>query len=80
MLIVQDRIKPSLLVYSQDIVLHRLEDIGVVLSKSFDIFEEQLIWAYFIQKTQKAELIGYVDAGYLSDPHKAQSQRLYVCI
>ena len=29
-------------------------------------------------KTPQNELIGYADAGYLSDPHKAKSQTGYV--
>ena len=29
-------------------------------------------------KESKSQLIGYVDAGYLSDPHKDQSQTGYV--
>ena len=29
-------------------------------------------------KESKSQLIGYVDAGYLSDPHKEQSQTGYV--
>ena len=32
----------------------------------------------FYSKVPKLELLGYTDAGYLSDPHKAQSQSGYV--
>jgi hypothetical protein len=32
----------------------------------------------FYQKNTKSKLVGYVDAGYLSDPHKAWSQSGYV--
>ena len=32
----------------------------------------------FYSNTSKSELIGYADAGYLSDPHKSQSQTCYV--
>ncbi|KAJ0567534.1 putative RNA-directed DNA polymerase [Helianthus annuus] len=32
----------------------------------------------FYQKDQKSQLVGYADAGYLSDPHKAKSQTGYV--
>ena len=32
----------------------------------------------FYSKVPKPELLGYTDAGYLSDPHKAQSQSGYV--
>ena len=32
----------------------------------------------FYSKVPKSELLGYTDAGYLSDPHKAQSQSGYV--
>jgi hypothetical protein len=32
----------------------------------------------FYQKDTKSKLIGYVNAGYLSDPHKARSQSGYV--
>ena len=33
----------------------------------------------FYSKVPKPELLGYTDAGYLSDPHKARSQSGYVC-
>ena len=32
----------------------------------------------YYSKESKSQLIGYADAGYLSDPHKAQSQMGYV--
>ncbi|GKC35777.1 secreted RxLR effector protein 161-like protein [Tanacetum coccineum] len=32
----------------------------------------------FYQKNSKSKLVGYADAGYLSDPHKARSQTGYV--
>ena len=32
----------------------------------------------FYSKESKQQLLGYVDAGYLSDPHKARSQTRYV--
>ncbi|KAJ0530675.1 putative RNA-directed DNA polymerase [Helianthus annuus] len=32
----------------------------------------------FYQKDQMSQLVGYADAGYLSDPHKAKSQTGYV--
>jgi hypothetical protein len=32
----------------------------------------------FYQKDTKSKLVGYADAGYLSDPHKARSQSGYV--
>jgi hypothetical protein len=32
----------------------------------------------FYQKNTKSKLVGYADAGYLSDPHKARSQSGYV--
>jgi hypothetical protein len=32
----------------------------------------------FYRKDTKSKLIGYADAGYLSDPHKSRSQSLYV--
>jgi hypothetical protein len=32
----------------------------------------------FYRKDTKSKLIGYADAGYLSDPHKARSQSGYV--
>ena len=32
----------------------------------------------FYSNNSKQELIGYADAGYLSDPHKAKSQTVYV--
>ncbi|KAD5507805.1 hypothetical protein E3N88_15508 [Mikania micrantha] len=32
----------------------------------------------FYQKNEKYQLVGYADAGYLSDPHKARSQTGYV--
>jgi ribonuclease HI len=32
----------------------------------------------FYSKDSKSGLIGYADAGYLSDPHKARSQTGYV--
>ena len=32
----------------------------------------------YYSKESKPQLIGYVDAGYLSDPHKDQSQTGYV--
>ena len=32
----------------------------------------------FYSKISKPELLGYIDAGYLSDPHKARSQSGYV--
>ncbi|KAJ0433498.1 putative RNA-directed DNA polymerase [Helianthus annuus] len=32
----------------------------------------------FYRKDQKSQLVGYADAGYLSDPHKAKSQTGYV--
>ena len=32
----------------------------------------------FYSKESKQQLLGYVDAGYLSDPHKAISQTGYV--
>jgi hypothetical protein len=34
----------------------------------------------FYRKDTKSKLVGYVDAGYLSDPHKARSQSGYVFI
>jgi hypothetical protein len=34
----------------------------------------------FYRKYTKSKLVGYADAGYLSDPHKAQSQFRYVFI
>ena len=32
----------------------------------------------FYSNESKSELIGYADAGYLSDPHKARSQTGYL--
>ena len=32
----------------------------------------------YCSKESKSQLIGYVDAGYLSDPHKTRSQTRYV--
>ena len=32
----------------------------------------------YCSKESKSQLIGYADAGYLSDPHKARSQMGYV--
>ena len=32
----------------------------------------------YYSKESKSQLIGYANAGYLSDPHKAQSQMGYV--
>ena len=32
----------------------------------------------FYVKESKQQLLGYVDAGYISDPHKAKSQTGYV--
>ena len=37
-----------------------------------------VIWDYFIKKDTRSKLVGYADAGYLSDPHKARSQSGYV--
>jgi hypothetical protein len=34
----------------------------------------------FYQKNTKSKLVGYIDAGYLSDPYKARSQSGYVFI
>jgi hypothetical protein len=34
----------------------------------------------FYRKNTKCKLVGYADAGYLSDPHKARSQSGYVFI
>jgi hypothetical protein len=34
----------------------------------------------FYQKDTKSKLVGYADAWYLSDPHKARSQSGYVFI
>ena len=48
----------------------------MVLNIYYVIFEEQLIWDYFIHMNQ--QLVGYANAGYLSDPHEARSQTGYV--
>ena len=32
----------------------------------------------FYSKTMEPQLLGYADAGYLSDPHKARSQTGYI--
>jgi hypothetical protein len=32
----------------------------------------------FYRKDTKSKLVGYADAGYLSDPHKSRSQSRYV--
>ena len=32
----------------------------------------------FYSKESKLQLLGYVDVGYLSDPHKVRSQTMYV--
>jgi hypothetical protein len=32
----------------------------------------------FYRKNTKSKLVGYADAGHLSDPHKARSQSRYV--
>ena len=32
----------------------------------------------FYSKAMEPQLLGYADAGYLSDPHKAQSQTGYI--
>ena len=32
----------------------------------------------FYLKESKLQLLGYVDVGYLSDPHKVRSQTMYV--
>jgi hypothetical protein len=32
----------------------------------------------FYRKDTKSKLVGYIDAGYLSDPYKARSQSGYV--
>jgi hypothetical protein len=32
----------------------------------------------FYRKDTKSKLVGYADAGYLLDPHKARSQSVYV--
>ena len=50
----------------------------MVLSIYSDIFKEQLLWDYFILMKSKSDIIGYADAGYLSDPHKGQSQNGYL--
>lgn len=50
----------------------------MVLSIYSDIFKEQLLWDYFILMKSKSDIIGYADAGYLSDPHKGQSQTGYL--
>jgi hypothetical protein len=34
----------------------------------------------FYQKDKKSKLVGYADAGYLTDPHKTRSQSEYVFI
>ena len=34
----------------------------------------------FYSKAMEPQLLGYADAGYLSDPHKAQSQTGYIFI
>ena len=33
---------------------------------------------FYYSKESKSQLIGYADTGYLSDPHKARSQKGYV--
>lgn len=33
---------------------------------------------FFSNIDNKPDLVGYADAGYLSDPHKARSQTVYV--
>ena len=42
------------------------------------IFTELLIWVLFYSRESKQQLLGYADAGYLSDPHKGRSQTRYV--
>lgn len=49
------------------------EDIEVELSIDSNIFDEQLIWDYFLYGC-RPQLIGYADAGYLSNPHQDPSQ------
>ena len=39
---------------------------------------ENVDFGLFYSNNSKQELIGYADAGYLSDPHKAKSQTGYV--
>ncbi|XP_074369756.1 uncharacterized protein LOC141711251 [Apium graveolens] len=61
-----------------DLALLRWTDIGMGSSIYFVIFVEQLIFGLFFPKNSTSQLIGYADAGYLSDPHFGKSQTGYV--
>jgi hypothetical protein len=48
------------------------------LNTFFIIYEEIQIWAYFYSNNANHELVGYADAGFLSDSHKGWSQTGYL--
>ena len=47
------------------------KNIKIELNKYFVIFEEKMIWVCLTKKKSKSSLVGYADANYLFDPHKA---------
>ena len=57
-----------------DIVLHQLRDIGI----ESNMYHDDM--SLFYLKGSKSQLFEYVEASYLSDPHKALSQMRYVFI
>uniref|UniRef100_A0A2N9I801 Reverse transcriptase Ty1/copia-type domain-containing protein n=1 Tax=Fagus sylvatica TaxID=28930 RepID=A0A2N9I801_FAGSY len=62
----------------QDIVLHQLEDIGMGVKHVLRYLRGTTDMGLFYPYCLNPQLIGYADAGYLSDPHKGRSQTGYL--
>ena len=76
--IVHDQILHFLLIYQHATILLQLQDIQMVSSMYCTIFVKTTNMSLFYSRNSKSQLLKYIDADHLSNPHKTQSQTRYV--